>query len=73
MPLKPSWGNSKHAGRDTYRMGFVDIAITVAVTTVSFLTGFCVRGLFAEEAAGEWPVIDRPSGHYEPPRRNERL
>lgn len=54
-------------------MGYVDVAITLVFTSVAFLTGFCVRGLFSEGNADEWPVIDRPSGRYEPPRRNDRL
>jgi hypothetical protein len=61
------------ANPDNQAVGYVDVAITLVFTSVAFLTGFCVRGLFSEGNADEWPVIDRPSGRYEPPRRHERL
>ena len=54
-------------------MGFVDIAITVAFTSIAFLMGFCARGLFAEGSGEHVPAMDQPSSRYEPPRRNERL
>lgn len=54
-------------------MGFLDIAITVAFTSIAFLLGFCARGLFADGNGEQWPVIDRSASRYEPPRREERL
>ena len=46
-------------------MGLMDVAVTVGLTSIAFLMGFCVRGLFAE-AAEQLPAVERRSGQYEP-------
>ncbi|HEX2281622.1 MAG TPA: hypothetical protein VHG52_07660 [Thermomicrobiales bacterium] len=54
-------------------MGFIDIALTVGLTSIAFLAGFCARGIFGDGIDDETPALEHASNQYEPPRRHERL